>query len=44
MLRGIILKIALNKWGGKVWIGFIYPRIGFSGGTLVNALITSKFP
>jgi hypothetical protein len=27
----IILKFILGNQGGKVWIGFIWPRIGTSG-------------
>jgi hypothetical protein len=27
----IILKRMLEKWGGKVWTGFIWLRIGTSG-------------
>jgi hypothetical protein len=32
--EGIILKWILGKYGGKVWIGFIWLRIGTSGGLL----------
>jgi hypothetical protein len=27
----IILGLIFGKWGGKVWIGFIWLRIGVSG-------------
>jgi hypothetical protein len=30
----IILKGIFGKQGGKVWTGFIWPRIGTSGGFL----------
>jgi hypothetical protein len=30
----IALKLALKKWDMSVWIGFIWLRIGFSGGLL----------
>jgi hypothetical protein len=30
----IILEWILGKYGGKVWIGFIWPRIGASSGLL----------
>jgi hypothetical protein len=30
----IILKRILGKQGGKVWIGFIWLRVGTSGGLL----------
>jgi hypothetical protein len=30
----IILKCVLEKWGGLIWTGFIWPRILTSGGLL----------
>jgi hypothetical protein len=30
----VILKWILRKYGGKVWIGFIWLRVGISGGLL----------
>jgi hypothetical protein len=32
--REIILEWILEKQGGKVWIGCIWPRIGISGGLM----------
>jgi hypothetical protein len=32
--RRIILEWILGKYGGKLWSGFIYLRIGTSGGVL----------
>jgi hypothetical protein len=32
--RKIILDCILGKYGGKVWTGFIWVRIGTSGGLL----------
>jgi hypothetical protein len=29
-----VLEWILGKWGGKVWTGFIWYRIGTSGGLL----------
>jgi len=33
-IAGIILKCILNKYGVKMWTGFIWLRIGMSGGFL----------
>jgi hypothetical protein len=30
----IILEWILGKWGGRVWAGFIWPRIGTNDGLL----------
>jgi len=30
----IILEWILGKWGGKVWTGFVWLRIGTNGGLL----------
>jgi len=30
----IILELVLEKYTGEAWIGFVWPRIGSSGGLL----------
>jgi hypothetical protein len=36
----IILEWILGKWGGKLWTGFIWLRIGIGGGlAFVNAVM-----
>jgi len=40
----LILDWSLGKLCGKVWNGFIWLRIGTSGGALVNMVINLRVP
>jgi hypothetical protein len=40
----IIFKRILGKYGLGMWIGFIWLRIGTSGGDLVNTLLKHRVP
>jgi hypothetical protein len=40
----IILECILGKYDVKLWTGFIWLRIGSSGGALVNTVMNLRVP